>query len=104
MTIFKSYATCFPDSEFQPFDPLKLESSDPKLFQSIMLLLKEEIGRHDFGLSLMRIKERNLEINFRDWILKSETKEERAKIGLRRRKEEEKLKNIKQTFDNISTY
>ena len=92
-----------PDSEYKPFDPLKLEKSDPKLFQSVMFLLSEEIGRHDFGLSLMRIKERNLEINFREWLLSSESKEDRAKIGLKRRKEEKELKNIKHIFDNIST-
>ena len=34
----------FPDSEFQPFDPLKLEESDPNLFRIVMHLLKEEIG------------------------------------------------------------
>ena len=90
-----------PDSEFKPFDPLKLEKSDPKLFQSVMFLLTEEIERHDFGLSLLRIKERNLEKNYREWLLKSESNEDRAKIGLKRRKEEEKLKNVKKIFDDI---
>ena len=93
----------FPDSEFQPFDPLKLEKSDPRLFQAVMFLLKEEISSHDFGLSLMRIKERNLKLNFQEWILKSESKEERAKLGTRRREEEKKLKDMKLIFDNNST-
>ncbi len=93
----------FPDSVFQPFDPLKLEKSDPRLFQAVMNLLKEEIRIHDFGLSLMRIKERNLELSFRDSILKSESNEERAKIGARRRKEEKKIKDVKLLFDGNST-
>jgi hypothetical protein len=68
-----------------------------------MLLLAEEIPSHDFGLSLKRIKERNLEINFQESILSSNSNEERAQAGLKRRKEEEKLKKIKQIFDNILT-
>ena len=92
-----------PDAAFQAFDPLKLEQSDPELFQSVMLLLAEEIPSHDFGLSLKRIKERNLEINFQESILSSNSNEERAQAGLKRRKEEEKLKKIKQIFDNILT-
>ena len=94
----------FPDSEFQPFDPLKLEKTDPRLFQSVMLLLKEEIRGHDFGLSLMRIKERNLELSYQEWILKSESKEERAKIGAKRREEEKKIKDMKLIFENNSTF
>ena len=92
-----------PDAAFQAFDPLKLEHSDPELFQSVMLLLTEEIPSHDFGLSLRRIKERNLENNFQKWLLNSTSNEDRAQAGLKRRKEEEKLKNIKQIFDNILT-
>ncbi|MED5435955.1 MAG: DNA primase [SAR324 cluster bacterium] len=92
-----------PDTAFQAFDPLKLEQSDPELFQSVMLLLTEEIPSHDFGLSLRRIKERNLENNFQKWLLNSTSNEDRAQAGLKRRKEEEKLKNIKQIFDNILT-
>jgi DNA primase len=92
-----------PDAAFQAFDPLKLEYSDPELFQSVMLLLSEEIPSHDFGLSLRRIKERNLENNFQQWLLNSTSNEDRAQAGLKRRKEEEKLKDIKQIFDNILT-
>ena len=92
-----------PDAVFQTFDPLKLEHSDPELFQSVMLLLTEEIPSHDFGLSLRRIKERNLDNNFQQWLLNSTSNEDRAQAGLKRRKEEEKLKNIKQIFDNILT-
>jgi replicative DNA helicase len=92
-----------PDAAFQAFDPLKLELSDPELFQSVMLLLTEEIPSHDFGLSLRRIKERNLDNNFQQWLLNSTSNEDRAQAGLKRRKEEEKLKNIKQIFDNILT-
>ena len=94
----------FPDSEFQPFDPLKLEKVDPRLFQGVMILLKEEIVSHDFGLSLMRIKERNLELSFQEWILKSESKEERAKIGTQRREEEKKIKDIKLIFETNSKF
>ena len=90
----------FPDSEFQPFDPLKLEESDPNLFRTVMHLLKEEIGSHDFGLSLMRIKERNLNLHFQELFLKSDSIEEKAKIGTMRRKNEEKLKGIKKVFEN----
>ena len=92
-----------PDSTFQEFNPLKLEHNNPELFQSIMTLLAEEIPRHDFGLSLRRIKERNLETKFQQWLLNSKNNEERAKAALKRRKEEEKLKKIKQIFDNILT-
>jgi len=92
-----------PDAVFQTFDPLKLEHSDPELFQSVMLLLTEEIPSHDFGLSLKRIKERNLENDFQQWLLNSMSNEDRAQASLKRRKEEEKLKNIKQIFDNILT-
>ena len=92
-----------PDAAFQAFDPLKLELSDPELFQSVMLLLTEEIPSHDFGLSLRRIKERNLDNNYQQWLLNSTSNEDRAQAGLKRRKEEEKLKNIKQIFDNILT-
>ena len=94
----------FPDSEFQPFDPFKLEKSDPRLFQAVMFLLNEEIRSHDFGLSLMRIKERNLELSFQEWILKSESIEDRARIGTRRREEEKKIKDIKLIFEKNSTF
>ena len=90
----------FPDSEFQPFDPLKLEESDPNLFRIVMHLLKEEIGSHDFSLSLRRIKERNLDLHFNELLLKSDSMEEKAKIGLMRRENEEKLKDIKKVFNN----
>ena len=92
-----------PDTEFQAFDPLKLKHTDPELFQSVIILLTEEIPSHDFGLSLRRIKERNLENNFQQWLLESTSNEERAYAGLKRRKEEENLKEIKQIFDNIFT-
>tara|TARA_Y100001970_G_C14230379_1_gene858247 strand:- start:531 stop:2300 length:1770 start_codon:yes stop_codon:yes gene_type:complete len=94
----------FPDSEFKPFEPLKFEKSDPSLFQAVMFLLKEEIGSHDFGLSLLRIKVRNLDLNFRESILKSKSVEEQAKIGSMRREEEKKLKVIRKIFDNLSTF
>ena len=92
-----------PDTTFQVFDPLALEQTDPELFQSVMHLLTDEIPSHDFGLSVVRIKERNLEINFQEWLLSSTSNVERAQAGLRRRKEEEKLKDVKQIFDNILT-
>ncbi|HIA57441.1 MAG TPA: DNA primase [Candidatus Lambdaproteobacteria bacterium] len=92
-----------PDAAFQAFDPLELEQTDPELFQSVMLLLTEEIPSHDFSLSLMRIKERNLDINFQEWLLSSNSDEERARAGLKRRKEEMKLKEIKKIFNNILT-
>ena len=37
-------------------------------------------------------------------ILKSESKEERAKIGTKRREEEKKIKDIKLVFENNSTF
>jgi DNA primase len=87
-----------PDEAFQAFDPLKLEESDPELFQSVMMLLEEEIPIHDFGLSLKRIKERNLEIEYQQSLLHSQNNEDRAKAGAKRRNEEEKLKSLKQFF------
>lgn len=80
-----------------------MKHTDPELFESVIILLTEEIPSHDFGLSLRRIKERNLENNFQQWLLESTSNEERAYAGLKRRKEEENLKEIKQIFDNIFT-
>ncbi len=90
-----------PDAVLQAFDPFTLEKSDPDLFQSLMLLLSEEIPSHDFGLSLLRIKERNLEIEYQEWLLHSKSNEERAKAALKRRLEEKNLKEIKQIIDNL---
>jgi len=90
-----------PDAVFQAFDPFTLEKSDPDLFQSLMLLLSEEIPSHDFGLSLLRMKERNLEIEYQEWLLHSKSNEERAQAALKRRLEEKNLKEIKQIIDNI---
>jgi hypothetical protein len=92
-----------PDAVFQAFDPFTLEKSDPDLFQSLMLLLSEEIPSHDFGLSLLRMKERNLEIEYQEWLLHSKSNEERAQAALKRRLEEKNLKEIKQIIDNILT-
>jgi hypothetical protein len=63
-----------------------------------MMLLEEEIPIHDFGLSLKRIKERNLEIEYQQSLLHSQNNEDRAKAGAKRRNEEEKLKSLKQFF------
>ena len=90
-----------PDEAFQSFDPYTLEESDPELFQSVMLILTEEIPSHDFGLSLKRIKERNLELKYQERLLCSDTDEERAQAGAKRRKEEKELKEVKLIFDNI---
>ncbi len=90
-----------PDAVLQAFDPFTLEKSDPDLFQSLMLLLSEAIPSHDFGLSLLRMKERNLEIEYQEWLLHSKSNEERAKAALKRRLEEKNLKEIKQIIDNI---
>ena len=90
-----------PDEAFQAFDPFSLEESDPEFFQSVMLLLTEEIPSHDFGLSLRRIKERNLELRYQEWLIGSESDEERAQAGVRRRKEEKELKEVKIIFDDI---
>jgi len=90
-----------PDKAFQSFDPYTLEESNPELFQSVMLILTEEIPRHDFGLSLKRIKERNLELKYQERLLCSESDEERAHAGAKRRKEEKELKEVKIIFDNI---
>lgn len=92
-----------PDAAFQTFDPFTLEKSDPDLFQSLMLLLSEEIPSHDFGLSLFRLKERNLEKKYREWILHCKSNEERAKAALKRRNEEKNLKELKKIFDNLLT-
>ena len=90
-----------PDEAFQSFDPYTLEESDPELFQSVMLILTEEIPSHDFGLSLKRIKERNLELKYQERLLCSDSDEERAQAGAKRRKEEKELKEVKLIFDNI---
>ena len=91
------------DEELKSFDLLNLEKKDPELFKSIMLILTEEIPSHDFGLSLKRVKERNLENNFQQWLLSCKSNEDRAKVGLKRRQEEEKIKKIKKIFDNTLT-
>jgi hypothetical protein len=87
-----------PDESFQSFDPLKFEKTDPELFESVMLLLSQEIPSHDFGLSLKRIKEHNLEMEYQQSLIKSKSNEDRAMAGAKRRTEEEKLKNLKQIF------
>ena len=87
-----------PDESFQSFDPLKFEKTDPELFESVMLLLSQEIPSHDFGLSLKRIKEHNLEMEYQQSLFKSKSNEDRAIAGAKRRIEEEKLKNLKQIF------
>ena len=92
-----------PDAVFQAFDPFTLEKSDPDLFQSLMLLLSEEIPIHDFGLSLLRMKERNLEIEYQEWLLHCKSNEERAQAALKRRVEEKNLKEIMQIIDNVLT-
>ena len=91
------------DIELKSFDLLKLEKKDPELFKSLMVILTEEIPTHDFGLSLKRLKERNLENNFQQWLLSCKNNEDRARVGLKRRKEEEKIKQIKHIFDNTLT-
>ena len=88
----------FPDESFQSFDPLKFEKTDPELFKSLMQLLSQEIPRHDFGLSLRRIKENNLEMEYQESLIKSKTNEDRALAGAKRRIEEDKLKNLKKIF------
>ena len=87
-----------PDESFQSFDPLKFEKTDPELFESVMQLLSQEIPSHDFGLSLKRIKEHNLEMEYQQSLIKSKSNEDRAMAGAKRRTEEEKLKNLKQIF------
>ena len=87
-----------PDEFFQSFDPIKLEKTDPELFESVMQLLSQEIPSHDFGLSLKRIKEHNLEMEYQQSLIKSKSNEARALAGTKRRTEEEKLKNLKQIF------
>jgi len=87
-----------PDESFQSFDPLKFEKTDPELFESVMQLLSQEIPSHDFGLSLKRIKEHNLEMEYQQSLIKSKSNEDRAMAGAKRRIEEEKLKNLKQIF------
>ena len=87
-----------PDEFFQSFDPIKLEKTDPELFESVMQLLSQEIPSHDFGLSLKRIKEHNLEMEYQQSLIKSKSNEDRALAGTKRRTEEEKLKNLKQIF------
>jgi len=47
------------------------------------------------------MKERNLEIEYQEWLLHSKSNEERAKAALKRRLEEKNLKEIKQIIDNI---
>jgi len=49
-------------------------------------------------LSLKRIKEHNLEIEYQQSLIKSKSNEDRAIAGAKRRIEEEKLKNLKQIF------
>ena len=88
----------FPDEDFQSFDPLKFENSDPEFFKSVMQLLSQEIPSHDFGLSLKRIKEHNLEMEYQDSLIKSKNNEDRAMAGAKRRIEEEKLKNMSKIF------
>ena len=88
----------FPDESFQSFDPLKFEKTDPELFKSVMQLLSKEIPSHDFGLSLKRIKEYNLEIEYQDSLIKCKSNEDRAIAGAKRRIDEEKLKNLKNIF------
>jgi hypothetical protein len=63
-----------------------------------MQLLSQEIPRHDFGLSLRRIKEHNLEMEFQESLIKSKSNEDRAMAGAKRRIEENKLKNLKNIF------
>ena len=46
-------------------------------------------------------RERNLEIEYQEWLLHSKSNEERAKAALKRRLEEKNLKEIKQIIDNI---
>ncbi len=87
-----------PDESFQSFDPLKFEKTDPELFKSVMELLSHEIPSHDFGLSLKRIKERNIEIEYQQSIIRSKSDEDRAMAGTKRRLEEKKLKNLKNYF------
>ena len=87
-----------PDEFFQSFDPLKFEKTDPELFKSVMELLSHEIPSHDFGLSLKRIKERNLEIEYQQSIIRCKSDEDRAMAGTKRRLEEKKLKNLKNYF------
>ncbi len=88
----------FPNESFEYFDPLKFEKTDPELFKSVMQLLSQEIPRHDFGLSLRRIKEHNLEMEYQESLIKSKSNEDRAIAGAKRRIEEEKLKNLKNIF------
>jgi len=87
-----------PDESFQSFDPLKFKKTDPELFESVMQLLSQEIPSHDFGLSLKRIKEHNLEMEYQHSLIKSKSNEDLAMAGAKRRIEEEKLKNLKLIF------
>jgi hypothetical protein len=88
----------FPDESFESFDPLKFEKTDPELFKSVMQLLSQEIPSHDFELSLKRIKEYNLEMEYQETLIKCKSDEDRAMAGAKRRQEEEKLKNLKNYF------
>ena len=63
-----------------------------------MQLLSQEIPRHDFGLSLRRIKEHKLEMEYQESLIKSKSNEDGAKAGAKRRIEEDKLKNLKKIF------
>ena len=88
----------FPDESFQSFDPYIFENTDPELFKSLMQLLSQEIPRHDFGLSLRRIEEHNLEMEYQENLIKSKSNEDRAMAGAKRRIEEDKLKILKKIF------
>ncbi len=63
-----------------------------------MQLLSQEIPSHDFGLSLKRIKEHNLDMEYQQRLMKSKSNEDRAMAGTKRRTEEEKLTILKQIF------
>ena len=63
-----------------------------------MQLLSQEIPIHDFGLSLKRVKEHNLEIQYQESLMKSKSNEDLALAGVKRRIEEEKLKNLIKIF------
>ena len=64
-----------------------------------MQLLSKEIPIHDFGLSLKRIKEYNLEMEYQQSLIESKSNEDLAMAGAKRRIEEEKLKNLKNIFN-----
>ena len=67
---------------------------DPELFKSLMQLLSQEIPRHDFGLSLKRIKEHNLELDYQESLIKSKNNEDRAMAATKRRMEEKKYEML----------